>query len=32
MLERVWKKGSPPTLLVGRKTGAAAVENRKEVP
>jgi len=28
MLERVWRKGNPPTLLVGMKIGTATVENR----
>ena len=32
MLERVWRKGNPPTLLVGMYTGAATVENSMEVP
>ena len=27
MLERVWRKGKPPTLLVGMETGTAALEN-----
>ena len=27
MLERVWRKGNPPTLLVGMEIGAATVEN-----
>ena len=31
MLERVWRKGSPPTLLVGMQTGTATVESSKEV-
>ena len=26
MLERMWKKGNPSTLLVGMQTGAATVE------
>ena len=30
MLEGVWRKGSPPTLVVG--IGAATVENSMEVP
>ena len=25
MLERVWNKGNPPTLLVGMKVGVATV-------
>ena len=32
MLERVWKKGNPPTLLVGMKIGAATIENGMELP
>ena len=32
MLERVWGKGNPPTLLVGMYIGAATVENSMEVP
>ena len=32
MLERVWRKGNPPTLLVGMKTRAATMENTMEVP
>ena len=32
MLERVWRKGNPPTLLVGMQIGAATMENRIEVP
>ena len=32
MLERVWKKGNSPTLLVGIQTGAATMENSTEVP
>ena len=31
-LRRVWRKGNPPTLLVGMDMGAAAVENSREVP
>ena len=27
MLQKVWKKGSPPTLLVGVQISAAIVEN-----
>ena len=26
MLERVWRKGNPPTLLVGMEIGAATME------
>jgi len=32
MLERVWRKGNPPTVLVGLYVGAATVENSTEVP
>ena len=32
MLERMQRKGSPSTLLVGMQTGAAAVENNMESP
>ena len=32
MLETVWRKGNPPTLLVGMKIGAATMENSMEVP
>ena len=32
MLEKVWRKGNPPTLLVGMQIGAANVENSMEVP
>jgi len=32
MLERVWGKGNPPTLLVGMEVGAAAMENNMKVP
>ena len=32
MLERVWRKGNPPTLLVGTSIGTATVENSMEVP
>ena len=32
MLERVWRKGNPPTLLVGKYIGAATMENGMEVP
>ena len=27
MLETVWRKGNPPTLLVGMQTSTAAMEN-----
>ena len=29
MLERVWRKGNLPTLLVGMQTGATTIENVK---
>ena len=32
MLEGVWKKGNPPTLLVGMKTGITTMENSMEMP
>ena len=32
MLERMWRKGNPLTLLVGMRTGAATLENCVEVP
>ena len=32
MLERVWRKGNPPTLLVGMQTSTATVENSVEIP
>lgn len=32
MLERVWIKGNPPTLLVGMYIGRTTVENNMEVP
>ena len=32
MLEMVWRKRNPPTLLVGRKINAVAMEKSKEVP
>ena len=28
----MWRKGSPPALLVGMEIGAATVENSVEVP
>ena len=31
MLERVWRKGNPPTLLVGIQIGAATVEKTMEI-
>ena len=32
MLERVWRKGNPLTLLVGMQTSTAIMENSVEVP
>ena len=32
MLERMWRKGKPPALLVGLKIDIAPVENSMEVP
>ena len=32
MLERVWRKANPPTLLVGKLVGASTMENSMEVP
>ena len=32
MLERVWRKGNPLTLLVGMYIGAATIENSVAVP
>ena len=32
LLERMWRKGIPPTLLVGMQVGAASLENTVEVP
>ena len=32
MLERMWRKGNPSTLLVGMQTGAATVESNLEFP
>ena len=32
MLERVWRKGNPPTLLVGMQIGVATMENNMVVP
>ena len=30
--KRVWRKGNPPTLLVGMQTSTATVENSVEIP
>ena len=32
MLERVWRKGNPLTLLVGMQTSTAAMENSVGIP
>jgi len=32
MLERVWRKGNPLTLLVAMQTGTATIENSVEIP
>ena len=32
VLERLWRKGNPSTLLVEMQTGAATVENSMEFP
>ena len=32
MLERVWRKGNPLTLLVGMRTSTATMENSVENP
>ena len=32
MLEKLWRKGNPSTLLVGMQTGAAEVEKSMEFP
>ena len=32
MLARMWRKGKPPTLLVGMQAGAATLENSMEAP
>ena len=32
MLERVWRKGNPLTLLVGMQTSTATMENTVEIP
>ena len=32
MLERVWRKGNPPTLLVGMYVGVSTMEYSTEVP
>ena len=32
MLERVWRKGNPLTLLVGMQMNTASMENSVEIP
>ena len=32
MLERVWRKGNPLTLLVGMQTSIATMQNNVEIP
>ena len=32
MLERVWRKGNPLTLLVGMQTSIATMESNVEIP
>ena len=32
MLERVWRKGNPLTLLVGMQSSSATMENSVEIP
>ena len=32
MLERMWRKGKPLTLLVGMQVGTATLENGVEIP
>ena len=32
MLEKVWRKGIPPSLLVGMYIGTTTMENSMEVP
>ena len=32
IVERVWRKGNPPTLLVGMQTSTATMENSVEIP
>ena len=32
MLERVWRKGNPLTVLVGMQASTATVENSMEIP
>ena len=32
MLDRMWKKGNPPSLLVGMSIGTMPMENSIEIP
>ena len=32
MMDRVWRKGNSPALLVGVKIGIATVENTMKIP
>ena len=32
MLQRVWRRNNPLTLLMGMQIGAAAIENSTKVP
>ena len=32
MLEKVWRKRNPPTLLVRKQVGSATMENSMEIP
>ena len=32
MLERMWRKGNPPTLLMGMQIGAGTMENSMGIP
>ena len=32
MLESVWRKADPPTLLVGMQIGTAIIENSMRIP
>ena len=32
VLERVWRKGNPPALLVGMKIDTATVEDSMDIP
>ena len=32
MLERVWRKGNPPAVLVGMQIDTATIEDSMEIP